>query len=324
MDLIADIGATNSRCGLVGADGRIDHRETFENHAFADPASLLQAFVSKHRLSESLERAAIAIAAPVTGDRIEMLNRDWHFRQSALAHDLGVGQLVVVNDFTALAWSLPWLDDAARLQVGDGRPAEGCAVAVIGPGSGLGVGGLIPSAEDWAAISGEGGHVSVAPATPLEARIVESVRSEFGHCSAERLLSGPGLVRLHRELGRIRGDDRPADEPAEVTARAQQGDALAVETLEVFFGLLGAAAGDLALTLGARGGVFIGGGIVPRIRAEFVRSRFRERFVSKGRYRSYLDAIPTWLITDPIPAFTGLKILLGYPRAAADHSMASS
>jgi glucokinase len=185
-------------------------------------------------------------------------------------------------------------------------------MAAIGPGSGLGVATCTAGQAGWVAIAGEGGHVSMPAFNETEAAILAEHGDPNGHCSAERLLSGPGLVRIYTTLSRLA--ERPASSitPAEVTARAGSGDEIAVQTLEVFFALLGTVAGNLALTVGARGGIFIAGGIVPRMLEDFRKSAFRERFVAKGRYRAYLDAIPTAVITIERAAFIGLRSVLGY------------
>jgi glucokinase len=313
MDLIADIGATSTRCGLVNDRGEIVKREAFANETFSSPTSLLRRFLAEGRATDRPLRAAIAIAAPVLGDRISMLNRDWHLSQSELSADLDVSRLIVVNDFAAVAWSLPSIGAPQRLQIGSGMQVPHAPMGVVGPGSGLGVGALVPAAADgWAVVTGEGGHVSLAAATRIEARIVDAVRAEHEHCSAERLLSGPGLVRIYVELAKIRERASTLTDPAEVTALAARGEPLASETMSIFFALLGSVAGDLALTIGAHGGIFVAGGIVPRIPDMLRQSPFRERFVSKGRYRGYLERIPTCLITAEVPAFIGLTRLLGY------------
>jgi glucokinase len=186
-------------------------------------------------------------------------------------------------------------------------------MAVLGPGSGLGVATAVPCGDAWTAVGGEGGHVTLAAQTATEAAIIADYRDATGHCSAEKLLSGPGLARIYASLAKRAGTDDTERTPDAVTAGAARGDAIAIECYAVFFALLGAVAGNLALTVGARGGVFIGGGIVPRVLGLLESSPFRERFVGKGRYRGYLDGIPTAAITTPTPAFLGLRKVLG-PR----------
>ena len=313
MDLIADIGATSTRCGLLDINGKLVRQATYINASYDDPQVILLHFLSSGRASDKATRAALAVAAPILQDEVTMLNLDWRFSQNELRSNLGLSRLSVVNDFAAVAWSLPSLATDDLRQVGSGSPAVRSPAGTVGPGSGLGVGGIVPAGtEGWAVVSGEGGHVSVAPATALETDIVDAVRAQFGHCSAERLLSGPGLLTIYRELARIRSCDATVADPATVSELAEKGDPLAQDTLDIFFSLLGGVAGDLARTLGARGGIFIAGGIIPRMPEALDRSPFRERFLSKGRYRDYLDGIPTYLITAPVPAFVGLRRILGH------------
>lgn len=311
MDLIADIGATNARCALVDQNGRIVHSQNYLNADFDALQSLLQTFIRSDDRAAQPTRAALAIAAPVTGDDIAMTNIGWRFSQSELKRALALSALTALNDFEALAYALPLLGSADCHRVGGGQPVPGSTLAVIGPGSGLGVASTVPSGDGWIAIAGEGGHVSVPALNASEAAIVAEHGDPNGHCSAERLLSGPGLVRIHATLARLAGEDAGTLAPADVTDRALSGDAIAVQAFDAFFSILGTVAGNLALTVGARGGVYIAGGIVPRVLDAFARSAFRERFIAKGRYRAYLDAIPTAVITTGHPAFLGLKAALG-------------
>ena len=197
-------------------------------------------------------------------------------------------------------------------QVGGGAPVPGTAMATLGPGSGLGVATVAPCGDEWAIVEGEGGNISFSGVTPEQQSITDHVRAQYGHCSAESLLSGPGLVNIYMALAELQGRDVSRPSPARVSRAASDGDALAGEARGMFFEVLGTVAGNLALTVGARGGVFIAGGIVPRMLKPLERSRFRESFEAKGRYRFYLEAIPTYVITEPYPAFLGLRRLLGY------------
>lgn len=314
MDLIADIGATNTRCALIDDRGRIVSTEIFENAKFEGLEALLKAYLSRRRATDQPRRAALAIAAPIVADEIEMINIDWRFCQSELKSGLGLNRLTVLNDFAALAWALPSLGPNDRRQIGTGTPVTRTPLAVLGPGSGLGVASLVPTTDGWTAVSGEGGHVTLASATSEEAEVVDIVRDDTGHCSAERVLSGPGLVRVYEALAQLNGRGEVTVEPADVTALAEQGEPLATKALTLFFSFLGTIAGNLALTVGARGGVYIGGGIIPRVVDAFEASPFRARFMAKGSYRKYLEPIPTYVITAPLPAFRGLLTLLGYRR----------
>lgn len=310
MNLIADIGATNSRCALVDSGGQIVRSEVFPNSRFANLEALLLAFTG----DASLTRGALAVAGPIDGDEVRLLNIDWHFDRRQLASSLGLESLVVLNDFEALAHALPLLGQDDCRPVGSGHGIPGHAMAVIGPGSGLGVAASVPNGTGFVAVPGEGGHVSLPAFDAAEAGVIREYADANGHCSAERLISGPGLERIHRALARRAEGDAERVPAAEVALRASRGDAIAVAAREMFFAMLGTVAGNLALTVGARGGVFIAGGIVPRMLDAFERSTFRERFVSRGRYREYLEAIPTAVITAENPAFIGLRHLLDQNR----------
>jgi glucokinase len=312
MDLIADIGATNTRCGLLDGKGRLTAVEVFHNVDHSGIHEVLTTYLSHRRADDRPRRAALAVAAPIEADQVSMLNIDWAFSQSDLKRRLRLTRLLVVNDFAAIAWGLPRLAPADLHAVGAGVPNSEAPRAALGPGSGLGVATFVPSADGGTVASGEGGHVTLPATTNEEATVIAVLRDHFEHCSAERVLSGPGILNLYRALGRIAGSAAEASEPAQVAAAARLGDALARKTIEMFFAMLGTVAGDLALTVGALGGVYIAGGIAPKLLDLLGQSSFRDRFEAKGRYRSYLQGIPTYVITSPLPAFGGLRRLLGY------------
>ena len=318
MDLIADIGATHSRCALLDHEGAILAAETFNNSEFDGVEALLNAYLARRRDSDRPSRAALALAAPITEDHIEMTNLEWSFSQISLQVGLGVRRLLIVNDFEALAWSLLDLDPQQLTQIGRGEASERGARAVLGPGSGLGVSGLIPHPDGWAAISGEGGHVTLAATTADETEVIEILKDRYDHCSAERVLSGPGLVNLYLALSESAGRGIPKVEPDDVTALALKGEPLAVSTMDMFFRFLGTVAADIAITLGARGGVYIAGGIVPKVVNLLADSDFRSRFEAKGRYRAYMASIPTIVINEAVPAFRGLRRVLGFGGQPAD------
>ena len=312
MDLIADIGATNARCALVDDKGRVIAPEFFKNEDFGGVEHVLSTYLERRRSSDRPRRAAIAIAAPIVGDDVHMTNRGWRFNRTVLAEALGVAHLTLLNDFAAIAWALPSLGPEHVVKVGGGEPVARAPMVALGPGTGLGVSSVVPSTDGWTVVEGEGGHQTLPAADEDEARVVELLREDFGHCSLERVLSGPGLVNLYQTLGRIAGRGAPTTTPHDVTALAEKGEPLARKTRDMFFAMLGTAAGNLALALGALGGVYIAGGIVPKFVDSLTRSAFRERFEAKGRYRWYMERIPTYVITDPVPAFIGLRRLLGY------------
>ena len=318
MDLVADIGATHSRCALLDAEGSILAPETFNNKDFDGLEALLNAYLARRRASDRPGRAALAIAAPILEDHVEMTNLEWSFSQISLQVALGVRRLAVLNDFEAVAWSLLDIDPEKAHKIGRGEAAKRGPRAALGPGSGLGVGGLVPHTDGWAAVAGEGGHVTLAATTEEEAEVIALLRRRFEHCSAERVLSGPGLVNLYHALSDKAGRGIAQVEPDDVTSLALKGEPLAEHTLEMFFALLGTVASDLAVTLGARGGVYITGGIVPRVLSLLEGSKFRDRFEAKGRYRAYLAGIATYVITESVPAFRGLRRVLGFGRQQAD------
>jgi glucokinase len=313
MDLMADIGATNTRCALLDDKGQGLASEEFKNADFSGLDALLSAYLDNRRATDRPRRAALAVAAPILGDEVHMLNIDWRFSQAALKAQLGLSQLIVCNDFAAVAWGLPHFGPDDLRKIGGGRSGARATLAAIGPGSGLGVAALVPAAERWAVVAGEGGHVSMPALTPEESEIIASIGARYdGHCSAERVLSGPGLVNLYVALAERAGRTEAAVTPRDITALARDGEPLARKALSMFFAMLGTVAGDLALTTGARGGVFIAGGIVPKVLDAFAQSDFRERFESKGRYRDYLSGISTHVIVARHPAFPGLRSLLGH------------
>lgn len=255
---------------------------------------------------------ALGIANPVTGDEVRMTNHHWSFSISEMQRSLGLEHFKVINDFTALALALPAIPDRNLVQVGGTKDTTQSMApkALIGAGTGLGISGLIPShrSDHWLPISGEGGHATLAAQTDEEYRVIEIIRQRYGHVSAERVLSGQGLVDLYLALRQLQ-KKAPVDVTgaAEITAWAlQDKDPLALQSLEMFSGFLGSVAGDLALTLGARGGVYLGGGIVPRWLGWFETSNFRNRFEAKGRFSAYLKAIPVWVIhAQESPALLG-------------------
>jgi glucokinase len=310
---MADIGATTTRCALLDDKGQEVAPEIFENADFTGVEGVLRIYLDHRRASDQPTRAALAVAAPILGDEVQMINIGWRFSQRELGQALSLKRLEVVNDFAAIAWGLPHLSGADVIQIGGGQSVPRTTLAALGPGSGLGVSALVPAGDTWAVMSGEGGHVAMPPVTREEQDVIALLRDRFdGHCSAERVLSGPGLVNLYVALAELAGRGHATVSPEDVTNLAKQGEPLARKTLGMFFGMLGTMAANLALTAGARGGVYIAGGIVPRFLEQLRKSDFRARFEDKGRYRAYLAAIPTYAITAPLPAFRGLRYLLGY------------
>jgi glucokinase len=309
--LIADIGGTNARFALVpeGATEAL-FPLVLPCCDYAGPAEAAKAYLARIAPEQRPRRAAFAIASPVIADRVTMTNHVWDFSIRAVGEILEMNSFRVVNDFTAVALAVPLLGDDDKVQVGGGLGDPNAPIAVLGPGTGLGVAALVPVAGSQVAVPTEGGHVTMAAATEREAQILGWLRPRFDHISAERLVSGPGLVNIHCALRGLAGLDEEKVSPVELSHRALAGNPLAVETLDTFFAMLGTVAGNLALSLGALGGVVIAGGIVPQLLPSFLASGFRTRFEDKGRFRAYLRPIPVHVVTHSYPAFVGLAGLV--------------
>jgi glucokinase len=309
--LLADIGGTNARCALERAPGQIDTIQTLRCADYAEFSLAVKAYLdnSEHPV---IRHAAIAIANPVQGDHIKMTNHHWAFSIEATRSLLGLDTLLVVNDFTALSMALPHLEQTHCIQVGGGQALEGGVIGLVGAGTGLGVGGLIPSENRWIALGSEGGHVSFSPADEREAAVLQYCWRTYTHVSAERLISGPGLEMIYAALSDIAGIKQPLalSAPQIVERALQQQDPLCLEVIDCFCGMLGTLASNVAVTLGTLGGIYIGGGVVPHLGDYFAQSAFRTRFESKGRFHAYMQQIPTYVITAPYPAFVGVAAIL--------------
>jgi glucokinase len=310
--LLADIGGTNARFALQAPSDGFADIEVLACRDYDRIDDALAAYLARAAArglpTNGIRHAAIAIANPVEGDVVSMTNHHWRFSIAGLRDAWTFRTLLVVNDFAALAQALPHLGAEGRERIGgtDTVTIEGRPIGLVGPGTGLGVSGVVPAGDGrWIALAGEGGHASFAPVTRDEMRILDALWEEHGHVSAERLLSGPGLEAIHRVLS---GERLAA---ADITARALDGAcAVCRATVDAFCAILGSVAGNVALTLGATGGMYIGGGIVPRLGPLFHASAFRARFEGKGRLQSYMARIPTYLVTEKYPALRGVAALL--------------
>ncbi|MEV1177238.1 glucokinase [Nonomuraea sp. NPDC049784] len=298
--LVADIGGTNARFGLVTSLGaRPSNVAVLAGADYETLPEAVAAYLAEHAGGVRPGAACLAVAGPIDGDHYRLTNSKW----AGSVRDLGVPYAVLLNDFEALAVSLPHLEGDDLISLGGPEPGHGVK-AVLGPGTGLGVGGLVPADHGWTPIPGEGGHVTVPVVDRRELEIVQALQSQgLPHVVAEHVLSGPGLVRLHRALAQVNGVAAPDLTASDIVARLD--DSLCAETVEVFCGMLGCFAGNVALTLGARGGVYLGGGVLPRIVERVRTSNFRTRFEANPDMADYLAAIGTALIVAPQPALTG-------------------
>ena len=308
--LIADIGGTNARFALVDK-GHIDRIEVLSCADYPTLAEAIEKYLSM--TGSKPDAGAFAVAAPLDGtDQVKMMNHPWVFSIADTAKKFGLKRLQVINDFTALAYAVPGLAEKDRYQIGNGSVQKNMPIGIIGPGTGLGVAGIIFVDGKPVAIPTEGGHVTMPVTTAREFILFEHLRrAKYHHISAERVVSGKGLVNLYTAIRAVDKLEPLEKTPAEITEAALQKKCNpCVEALDLFCHFLGVAAGNLALTYGAFGGIYIAGGIVPQLGDYFAKSRFRESFLAKGRYKEYLDRIPTYVITHPYPGLEGLKNIL--------------
>ena len=303
--LVADIGGTHVRFAIATALGEIRAPATYHCADYASLTAAARAYLETNSEPPPAQ-AALAIAGPVQGDAIRMTNHLWAFSVDTVRRELGLERLEVLNDFTALALAVPALAGDDLHEIRSGTPSSQAPMAVLGPGTGLGVAALVPAGNSWTALTTEGGHRDLAAQNEREWQIVRHLRERFEHVSAERVLSGPGLVNLYEAISRLSEEEPQSLTPAAVVAGARERSSLAcVEATNLFSGWLGSVASDLALTLGAFGGVYLGGGILPKMGEVFDTDRFCERFLAKGRFRDYLRPIPVSVIIRPQATLLG-------------------
>ena len=303
--LVGDVGGTNARLALCAMDtGVISQAKTYSGLDHPSLEAVIRVYLEEHKVQ--VEDACIAIACPIKGDWVAMTNRTWEFTIAEMKTNLGLKHLEIINDFTAVSMAIPVLGDTDKLQFGGADAQADKPIAVYGAGTGLGVAHLINTGERWMSLPGEGGHVYFAPNSEEEDDVLHALRADLGHVSAVRLLSGPGLVNLYRGL--VLADDRTPEalQPKDVTERALADSCTDCRrALSLFCVLMGRFGGNLALNMATFGGVYIAGGIVPRFLEFFKSSGFRVAFEDKGRFQSYLQDIPVFLITHDNPGLLG-------------------
>ncbi|MCA0912032.1 glucokinase [Marinobacter nauticus] len=313
--LVGDIGGTNARFALV-EQGSVQPRaievlpcRDYENLDQAVVAYLERAGVA------SVRQACLAVASPVRGTQVRMTNNHWRFDTEVVRQTFGWSAFKVINDFTAMALGVPHVPDANLVHVCGGPGDPGRPRLVMGPGTGLGVSGLIPIRNGWVPLMTEGGHVDFAPTDDLEMDVLRILRARFGRVSVERILCGQGLLNLYQAHAEIRGVAAPLDAPEKITSAAvDASDALARETLRHFCEILGRTAGNAVLTLGSLGGVYLCGGILPRFLEFFLESSFRNGFEDKGRMRPLLEFTPVYVVTEAYTGLLGAAEALGNPE----------
>ncbi len=306
--IIADIGGTNARFALVNDNAVISNIEVLPCADYKSPSDAAKTYLK--RIGAAPRTGAFAVATALDGsDKVSMTNHVWAFSINETRDDIGLTGLKVINDFAALANAVPYLAETDRYQLGAGEAQKGAPITLIGPGTGLGVAGIVFADGKPVVMPTEGGHVTMPATTGREFVLFEWLKqSKYHHISAERVVSGKGLVNLYIAICGVDGLTLPERTPAEITkAGLDKSCKVCVEVLDLFCHFLGVSAGNLALSYGAFGGLYIAGGIVPQLGDYFKTSRFRESYLAKGRFSDYLNRIPTYVITHPYPGLEGLK-----------------
>jgi len=310
--LLGDIGATNARFAEL-IDGELGRVTSFHVARFPKVEDVLRTYLSDYASTQGFTNVLLAVAGPIDHGRAMLTNTPWIVDPRDLKVSFGF-DVQIANDFEAVAYSLPSLATADLMQIGQGKAEKGAPKVALGPGSGLGMACLIEREGKRVVVASEGGHASLAGNSDREDAIIEMLRRRFGHASAERAISGPGLENTFQAIVALDGVDMSQMSAAEITQRALKNECkVAHEALGTFCALLGSFAGNIALTFGARGGVYIAGGISPRIVDFLARSQFRARFEQKGRFQGYLEQIPSYVIVHPAAAFLGLKFRIEHP-----------
>lgn len=315
--LVADIGGTNARFAVLATPtSDLVVFPTVQAADYPDPNAAIRSLdLAAKGLAP--KTAVMAVAGPVTSDRVQMTNSHWLIEPKRMLAELGLEKVILVNDFEAQALALPAYGPADLEQIGGGTPRPASPMVVLGPGTGLGVAGMIHAGGRWTPVPGEGGHVAMGPETEAEFRIWPHLEGVGEHIEAEHLVSGRGILNVVRAVAAAAGVPCPYATPAEVTAAADRGEALADEALTLFAGLLGRLAGDMALTFLARGGVFITGGVSLHVARHIAGGAFRRAFENKAPHDRLVAEMPTWLVRHPRAALLGLSAFARAPETYA-------
>lgn len=313
--LLADIGGTHARFAVL-RDDNLEAVRSLDVHAHATMADALRSFLARRADGTPIGAAVLAVAGPVENGRCKLTNSTWIADASELSREFGIPSVRVINDQEAAAWGLPHFGPSDTRLIGPDTPVAGAPRALLSPGTGLGVACLVTGPPGDRVIASEGGHATLAATTAHEEALIGVLRRQFEHVSAERVLSGDGLVNLYRATATIDGTGVVPRTAAEVTRAGLDGTCTTCRrALDAFCALLGAVAGDVALLFGARGGIYIGGGIVPNIVDHLPDTAFRERFEAKGRLGRHLARVPVRVILRLDPAFLGLAALARSDKA---------
>lgn len=313
--LLADIGGTNARFALL-ADGRIGPPLILPVAAFPKPEAAMEAALAQLAPGQAIDGAVLAVAGPVSGGTARLTNAHWRFDEAAIAAHFDLRRARLVNDFQALAHALPHLPAADLVPIGMAEEDPAAPMLVLGPGTGLGCAALVPHPAGPLVVPTEGGHIGLAPTDAVEDAVVAGLRARCGRAGAEEALSGRGIANLHAVVAALRGAAVPDRDAAAVVAAAADCP-VAAEALRHFLNLLAGFAGDVALAWGARGGVYLAGGIMPRLAATLDRAAFRARFADKAPMAGWMEGVPLFIVTHPAPAFPGLAALAEADARAA-------
>ena len=312
INLVADIGGTNIRLATTDQSNNINDIETYQCQDFPHLSNVIYQYLTEKKLLNCQVNACLAIACPVDTDFISMTNLPWQFSQKQLKQDLKLHSLTLINDYTAIGMAIPLLNEQQKVKIGGGDAIAKKPIAVCGPGTGLGVANLVNIDDHWHCLGGEGGHTDFAPVDELDVKIFEQLKQTKQRISYEQLISGYGIEQIYQALVNINKDDKDLDHDEaklsakDISTRAIAGDCnLCYQALSQFCKVLGSFSGNLALTTGSIGGVYIAGGIVPRFVEFFKESGFRERFETKGRMSYLNQGTPTYVITESQPGLLG-------------------
>lgn len=306
--LVADIGGTNARFALITDfmpeqnQFVIEHNITFPSADFGSLEAALTHYLSQIKPIQPT-RACLAVAGPIKSGQVHLTNLGWHFSVEQLKTEFTLSQLEVINDFAAFAYAAPYLDPQQNVTIKSGQADSNANIAVMGPGTGFGAASLVRTNQGSAVLSCEAGHISLASVNELDTQLITELRKQLPHVSVETVFSGPGISHLYQAMAAVKGVEPKTLTAAQISELANSGEcAVCDATLNQFCDWIGSVAGDLALTFGGLGGVFIGGGILPRMQSRLLASRFVERFTAKGIMSQFVSQIPvTLVIQDNIP-----------------------
>ncbi|WP_068546394.1 glucokinase [Thalassotalea crassostreae] len=313
INIVADIGGTNLRIASLDSEGKCQYIQTYQCKEHPSLRSVIEDYLKKSEIdsSKSLVNACLAIACPVDQDLIHMTNLPWSFSKAKLKNDLGLHALHMINDYTAMAWSINELDEWQKVKIGGGEPVQHKPIGICGPGTGLGVANLIWGNGQWISVDGEGGHTDFAPTNDQEVAILSYLREKYSRVSYEQVLSGLGIEQIYQALCHVSDVETNNYSAADISKRAiDKSCDICLEAMLQFCKTLGSFAGNMALHTSAFGGIYIAGGIVPRFLEFFEESGFRRRFEAKGRFTHFNAKIPTYVITESQPGLLGASAYL--------------